>query len=88
MMAVTNTMHGITTRNFLLGLATDQVFSLDKRYVDPRRPTGKPTPEDVEEGLMQYSPFVPLVPTSMLCVSRVNPAAHLVEWPGREWARV
>jgi len=63
---VTNTMHGITTRNFLLGLATDQVFSLDKRMVDPRRPVTKPTAADTEEGLVPYNPFISLTPTSFL----------------------
>jgi hypothetical protein len=46
-----------------------QVYSLDKRFVDPRRPTTKPTPEDQEEGLLAYSPLISLVPTSVLSVS-------------------
>mmetsp|Transcript_44347 Transcript_44347/g.105657 ORF Transcript_44347/g.105657 Transcript_44347/m.105657 type:complete len:1000 (+) Transcript_44347:34-3033(+) len=65
-LAVTETMHGITTKNVLMALSTDQIFSMDKKLLDPRRPVGKPTANDQEEGLVAFSPYLPLAPTSML----------------------
>lgn len=36
-----------------------QVFMMDKRFLDPRRPlAAKPTPEQAEEGLMPYSELI------------------------------
>jgi hypothetical protein len=36
-----------------------QVYALDKRFLDPRRPlTAKPTPQEAEEGLLPYSELV------------------------------
>lgn len=32
------------------------------RQVDPRRPLTAPTQAEKEEGLMQYNPFLPLIP--------------------------
>ena len=43
-MDVTQCVHGITTRNILVALANDRVLSLDRKFLDPRRPVGKPTP--------------------------------------------
>jgi len=63
---VTQSVHGITTRNILVALANDQVLSLDRKFLDPRRPVGKPSPEDMEEMLVPYQPFVPIVPTAIL----------------------
>jgi hypothetical protein len=36
-----------------------QVYALDKRYLDPRRPlTAKPSPQEAEEGLLPYSELI------------------------------
>lgn len=43
-MDVTQCVHGITTRNILVALANDKVLSLDRKFLDPRRPVGKPSP--------------------------------------------
>jgi len=69
-MDVTQCVHGITTRNILVALANDRVLSLDRKFLDPRRPVGKPTPDDVEEMLVPYQPFVPIVPTAILSYNR------------------
>jgi hypothetical protein len=42
-MGVTTTAQGITAKQVLIGTSSDQVYALDKRFVDPRRPMGKPT---------------------------------------------
>uniref|UniRef100_A0A7S0E1R2 ER membrane protein complex subunit 1 n=1 Tax=Hanusia phi TaxID=3032 RepID=A0A7S0E1R2_9CRYP len=69
-MAVAHTMHGITTKNVIAALASDQILSIDKKLLDPRRPVGKPSPDDMEEGLMPYSPFLPVMPTAVLSYNR------------------
>eukprot|EP00873_Tetraselmis_striata_P009215 jgi/Tetstr1/429479/TSEL_019386.t1 len=63
-MAVTDTARGITGKQLLIATSTDQVYALDKRFLDPRRPLGNPTPMEKEERLMPYkadlgvSPFL------------------------------
>ena len=37
---------------------------MDKRYLDPRRPKGKPTAEDQAEMLAPLEPEIPLLPGS------------------------
>jgi len=70
LLAVTETMHGITTKNILMGLSTDQLLSMDRRMLDPRRPVGKPTPQDQEEGLVAFSPYLPVAPTQVLTYNK------------------
>ena len=47
-----------------------QVLSLDRKFLDPRRPIGKPTENDIEEMLVPYSPYLPIIPTSVLSYNR------------------
>ena len=63
MMATTYSAQGVTGHQVLMGTATDQVVALDKRWLDPRRPT-KPTKDDKEEGLIPYSEVLPVFPHS------------------------
>jgi len=64
-LGVTATRQGITTKQLLLGTVADQVYALDKRYVDPRRPhRAKLTPEEVEERLMPYNELIAMLPLS------------------------
>jgi hypothetical protein len=60
-MAVTATHKGITSKNILMGTSSDQVLAMEKRFLDPRRPT-KPTAMDKEEGLIPYNPNLPIIP--------------------------
>lgn len=69
-LGVTTTLRGITPKSFLFALSTDQVLGLDRRFLDPRRPTSKPTAEDMEEGLVPYAPVLPVLPTAMLSYNR------------------
>ncbi len=39
-----------------------QVYMMDKRFFDPRRPLGAPTAEDKAEMLIPYVPELPLAP--------------------------
>ena len=38
----------------------EQVYMMDKRLVDPRRPHGAPTAEDKAEGLIPYAAELPV----------------------------
>ena len=63
MMATTYSAQWVTGHQVLMGTATDQVVALDKRWLDPRRPT-KPTKDDKEEGLIPYTEVLPVFPQS------------------------
>ena len=39
-----------------------QVYMMDKRYLDPRRPLGTPTKEDQAEMLVPYDVELPMAP--------------------------
>ena len=63
MLKATYSRLGVTAHQVLMGTGTDQVVALDKRFLDPRRPT-KPTREDREEGLVPYAEVRPIAPKS------------------------
>ncbi len=51
---VTNTKNGISSKNILLGTgAGGQIVRIDRRLLDPRRPSGEPKESEKKEGLMQ-----------------------------------
>ena len=58
----TTTRHGITSRDLLVA-TTNQLISLPKRLLDPRRPVippgGKLKSDDKEEGLLAYDAVIP-----------------------------
>ncbi|CAO3659685.1 unnamed protein product [Rhizopus stolonifer] len=56
-MGLTNTKNGISTKAILFGLPSQQIVSVNKRLLDPRRPTEKPSKEDMEEMLIPYAPI-------------------------------
>ena len=64
-MGVTVTRRGLTSRHVLLGTRSGRVVALDRRFVDPRRPT-RPSAADREEGLVPYSEALPLLPGAHL----------------------
>lgn len=49
-----------------------QVVSLDRRFLDPRRPQEEPTKTEKEEKLMQYQPYLPVVPTQIISYHKVR----------------
>lgn len=69
-MGVSSTMHGISSKFLLLGTLSDQVYMLDKRLLDPRRPIGKPSQDDQLEQLIPYQQDLPLVPLQYATHSR------------------
>ncbi|KFM26187.1 ER membrane protein complex subunit 1 [Auxenochlorella protothecoides] len=60
-LGVTRTAHGTTAPQLLLGTTGGQVYMLDRRLLDPRRPVvDKPTPGMLAEGLAPYASELPL----------------------------
>jgi hypothetical protein len=57
-MVTTQSKRGITNKHLVLGLTSDQLLLLDRRMLDPRRPSDAPTPDDKKEGLFQYHPII------------------------------
>ncbi|GMH35035.1 hypothetical protein BSKO_02903 [Bryopsis sp. KO-2023] len=69
-MGVTRTSRGITTQHVLFGTVADQVYSMDKRFLDPRRPRGKITAEAREERLIPFQENLPMYPTKFATQNR------------------
>ena len=61
-LGVTTTKAGISAKQFLFGTANDQVISIDRRMLDPRRPNGELKESEKMEGLIRYVPLLPIVP--------------------------
>lgn len=56
----------------LYWIVLDKVVSLDRRFLDPRRPQEEPTKTEKEEKLIQYQPYLPVVPTQVLSYHKVR----------------
>ncbi|KAI8606156.1 hypothetical protein EDD21DRAFT_315482 [Dissophora ornata] len=52
---VTSTKAGISAKDILFGLSRQSVMALNRRFLDPRRPTSAPTAMEKEEMLIPYS---------------------------------
>ena len=67
----TVTSRGLSHKNVLVGIAGGQLFSLDYRFIHPRRPLTAPTNTEKEEGLMQFNPYIHLIPQLALTQDEV-----------------
>ncbi|CAO3582557.1 unnamed protein product [Absidia cylindrospora] len=56
-MGVTTTRNGVSTRDIIFALPSHQILTVNKRLLDPRRPTSAPTKDDQEEQLLPYAPI-------------------------------
>lgn len=65
-LSASTTAYGITTKHVFIGLESGQVMSIPLKVIDPRRPVGEPNKVEKAEGLMQYSPFLPFIPHSVV----------------------
>ena len=61
-LGVTSTKAGISSKQFMFATGNDQVISLDRRFLDPRRPNGDLKEGEKMEGLLKYSPMLPIIP--------------------------
>lgn len=72
-MAISQTLHGITTKSLLVSTAQDQVVAIPGKLLDPRRPMGKPSKFDMEEYLVPYDPVINVDPKWVIThVARVT----------------
>jgi hypothetical protein len=53
-LGTTKTRSGISTKHILVATADDKIMALDRRMIDPRRPTGEVKEHEKTEGLMRY----------------------------------
>ncbi|TDL26922.1 DUF1620-domain-containing protein [Rickenella mellea] len=58
-MSTTSTKFGISVKDIILTNRRNQIHSIPRRVLDPRRPKRKPTAEEQEEWLFQYEPLLP-----------------------------
>ncbi|KAJ3292412.1 hypothetical protein HDU79_001438 [Rhizoclosmatium sp. JEL0117] len=70
----TRTGAGITSREILFGLTSNQLYGVNLRILDPRRPTGPITSEDKEEMLFPYRATIDYNPKEF--------ASHVLEVAG------
>ncbi|KAI7867374.1 hypothetical protein BDF14DRAFT_1803152 [Spinellus fusiger] len=54
-MGVTNTRIGVSTREVLFAISSNQILGITRRILDGRRPVDKPSKDDIEEGLIPYT---------------------------------
>ncbi|KAL7453767.1 hypothetical protein ACHAWC_005410, partial [Mediolabrus comicus] len=74
-LGVTSTKAGISSKQFMFATGNDQVISLDRRFLDPRRPNGELKESEKMEGLMKYAPMLPIIP--FLTPSHVHEVASV-----------
>jgi ER membrane protein complex subunit 1 len=65
-----HTLAGVTEKQLLIGTINGQIYSLDRRFLDPRRPAGKPSKSDQSEGLMPYAPVLPVMTQNVLSYTK------------------
>ena len=58
---VTVTHRGISGHRLLMAGVDGQVYGIDRKTLDPRRPVGELKDSEKKEGLMQYSEFIPMI---------------------------
>ncbi|KAK0200946.1 DUF1620-domain-containing protein [Desarmillaria ectypa] len=62
----TSTKFGISSKDAIVATTNNKVQSFSRRLLSPRRPSQKPTSEEVEEQLVQYDPLLPDDPRRVL----------------------
>lgn len=73
-LAVTQTKRGITMKEIVAVLkGSEQLYSFPKAWLDPRRPVTEPTMLDRAEGLIPYTPELPLDPLRVVSYSQSIP---------------
>ena len=78
-LAATKSQLGVTTKDLVVGSSTDQLVTISRRLVDPRRPdANKITESDKEEGLFPYDPRLGIPHTSFLTQNSSVPRLRTV----------
>jgi len=64
---VTSTSRGITSKQFIFGLGSiGWILTIDSRMLDPRRPNSELKTNEKLEGLIRYTPSIPIISTNIL----------------------
>lgn len=78
-LGVTQTARGISMKHFLFALGTGQVVTVDRRFLDPRRPSAEPKPAEKVEGLLRYHPILPFLPQNVVSYNLVVEGVSMVK---------
>ncbi|WWC67488.1 uncharacterized protein I206_101396 [Kwoniella pini CBS 10737] len=62
----TTSKAGITTKEVIVVNGKNQIATIHRRLLDPRRPIGKPSSRDKEEMLIPYEAMVPIDPKKVI----------------------
>ncbi|KAH7107261.1 hypothetical protein BKA62DRAFT_682862 [Auriculariales sp. MPI-PUGE-AT-0066] len=83
-LATTTTKYGISSRNLIVATAKNQIVSVSRRLLDPRRKLGKPSAADQEEGLVPYEPLLPEDPRMVISHNyQVLGVQHVITSPAQ-----
>jgi hypothetical protein len=78
-MSATKTLLGVTTKDVVVATATDQLVTINRRLIDPRRPdANRITDSDKEEGLLPYEPRLAIPHTFFLTQNSSVPRVRAV----------
>ncbi len=78
-MAATKSLLGVTTKDIIVATTTDQLVTINRRLIDPRRPdANRITESDKEEGLIPYDPRLGIPHTSFLTQNSSIPRLRTV----------
>lgn len=83
-LASTITARGITPQFLLVGMENGQIYKLGRGWINPRQTEKPPTEEEQSEGLMQYTPLVPVYnhPTQMITYNKtIGQLKHISTFP-------
>jgi len=81
-LAMTSTKFGITSKDLLVANTNQQVQTIPRRLLDPRRPHNKPTAQELEEWLIQYDPVLADDPRRVISHNyHVAGTSHIVTSP-------
>ncbi|WVQ68755.1 uncharacterized protein L199_006964 [Kwoniella botswanensis] len=62
----TTSKAGITTKEVIIVNGKNQIATIHRRLLDPRRPVGKPSSRDKEEMLIPYEALIPVDPKKVI----------------------
>jgi len=81
-LGVTSTRGGISAKMLILSGIDGQVFTVDRKMLEPRRPLGQVKDSEKMEGLRQYSELIPMISyLSLSYTQTVEGVKHIVSAP-------
>jgi hypothetical protein len=61
-LGITSSRGGISVKRLLVATGDGQIYQIDRKILEPRRPVGPLKDSEKKEGLIQYNEFIPFVP--------------------------